>query len=431
MRTLDLLILLPLLATAALADAPLRLTNGEPLVCMYTFTHWWEPWKSSDDALRADFQRLRAMGVNTLLIDHEWSQAIDGNWKLLDRGHRLAKECGLRIVPWLSLKSWSDISPGGRAELAKQWFGVDIRYGLTQDGKAAAPLIYDGSVLTAGAKYAEMYLDRYLDQALLRLRWNGAERPVISLSVESAWEGSFDETTNLMFCRWLRARYADIAALNQAWGTTYGGFFEVDPTDKAIFDYAASGSGKAAHQQAVEDHVEFRSETISDSLARMAAMVRRKHPDVLIMAEVPYQYGSRHPHAMGYRVGYGATPSSCRYADIVLFRNTGPIDEAEAKVVRAEQALTGQKFILTYRTYSDWDVQPDDPKFAQSVELYAKQGAELASGFGFYSFNEMVDTHLAFSAQVEANGWTAERAERAIGLAGAMIRRYREIAGPQ
>jgi hypothetical protein len=423
-----------LLAPAAGAAEPLRLPDGEPLVCIYYFTHWWEPWKSDDNAILNDFRVLRAMGFNTLLLDQEWSQAIDGDWKWLDRDFRLAAQAGLKIVPWLSPKTWSDISPGVRANRAREWFGVEMRYGVTQDGKEAAPLIYDESVLTAGAKYAAMYLGRYLSQPLLRLRWKGKDRPVICLSVESAWDGSFDESTNLLFCRWLRGGYKNVGALNAAWGTKYSDFFDVDPRDASIFDYPGQIAGKANHPAAVEDHVEFRAEMISDSLARMTALVRRKYPDVLFLAEIPYQYGSEHPHARAYRITYGANPRSCDYADIVLFRSTGPLDDAEAKVLRDYQARTGQKFVLTYRTYSDWDIAPDSPAFSNAVSLYAGQAASLASGFGFYSFNEMGDTHMAYSPAMSAGeqkGWTPERSQRAIALLEAMVKRYREIAGPR
>ena len=418
--------------SAALADAALRLPNGEPLVCIYYFTHWWEPWKSDDDAILNDLRSLRSMGFNTLLLDHEWSQAIDGDWKWLDRDYRLAAQAGFNIIPWLSPKTWSDIHPGDRARLAKEWFGVDMRYGASQDGGPAAPLIYDESVLIAGAKYATTYLDRYLSQPLLRLRWNGKDRPVVSLSVESAWDGSFDEGTNLLFCRWLRSRHATIKALNSTWGTKYADFFDVDPRDAAIFDYSAHPSGAAKHPAAVEDHVAFRAEMISDSLARIAALVRRKYPDVLFLAEIPYQYGSEHPHARGYRIAYAANPRSCDYANIVLFRNTGPLNNGEVRALRANQKRTGQKFIFTYRTYSDWDIAPDSPQFGKSVDMYAGQAASLASGFGFYSFNEMVDTHVAYSPAMSAQeqkGWTPERSRRAISLVAAMVRRYRGLVG--
>ena len=105
--------LLALLGAAIPTHAdPLRLGDGRPFACVYYFGHWWDPWKSDDRPIRKDFSRLKDMGISVLCVDHEWSQAIDGNWRLLDRGHRLARESGMGIVPWLSLKSWSDIAAG-------------------------------------------------------------------------------------------------------------------------------------------------------------------------------------------------------------------------------------------------------------------------------------------------------------------------------
>lgn len=408
---------------------PLRLPNGEPLTCIYYFPHWWEPWKSDDEAVRADLKRLRAMGFNTLLIDHEWSQAIDGDWKWLDRSHRLAKEAGMAVVPWLSPKTWSDIAPGRRHELARQWFGVDVRYSKHQDGTPAAPIIWDRAVHVAGVKYARMYLDRYADQALLRLRWKGKDRPVVSLSVESAWDGGFDQESNERFRAWCRRKYRSLASLNRAWGTQLRRWNELDPCDTSTFDYKAHIEGKASYPQAVEDHVLFRSETIRDVLRSIGKEVRRSHPDVLLMAEYPYQYEAEHPHAKAYRIQYGADPISCDWADIVLLRATGPLSAAEIAALDRDRKRTGQRFVLTYRTYSDWDLSPTSERHAQSVETYAGQAAKHSDGFGFYSWNEMVDTHVAYSPAMpasEQHGWTAERAERAIGLLAAMVARYRQ-----
>ena len=53
--------------------SPLRLPNGEPLVGIYFFPHWWDPWKTSDEKVLADMRMLREMGFNTLFLDHEWS----------------------------------------------------------------------------------------------------------------------------------------------------------------------------------------------------------------------------------------------------------------------------------------------------------------------------------------------------------------------
>jgi len=416
----------------ASSASTLRLPNGEPLVCIYFFPHWWEPWKSSDEAVLQDMRRLRALGFNTLLLDHEWSQAIDGDWRWLDRSHRLAAEAGLQILPWLSLKGWSDIVDGDRLKMVRQWFGVDVPRGQTQDGSPTAPLIYDEAMLSAGSQYTMRYLDRYRDAALVQLDWNGVPRPVVCLSVESAWIGGFDARSTALFRQWLTAKYGGTAQLNAAWGTTLASFDVVDSRDTAIFDYAAHVEGRAAHPAAVEDHVAFRADTASKSLARMAARVRAQWPDVLFLAEIPYQYGSEHPHARAYRINYGANPQSCDYADIVLYRCTGPLTGSETETLEQHRKRTGQRFVLTYRTYSDWDARPETRAFQESVSLYADQAAKLGDGFGFYSFNEMVDTHLAYSPAIaaqEQSGWSAEKADRAISLVGAMVQRYRQQVG--
>jgi hypothetical protein len=418
----------------AVAGAPLRLANHEPFVCIYYFPHWWEPWKSSDEAVLRDLRRLRDAGFNTLLLDHEWSQAIDGNWRWLDRSHRLAAQAGMQILPWLSAKGWSDIQAGDRAKLAKEWFAVEIPFGLSQDGSPAAPLIYDDAVLSAGSQYAIRYLERYSNAALVRVRWNGAARPVVSLSVESAWIGGFDARSIELFRKWLAEKHQDIGKLNAHWGTKLASFNAADPRDAGMFDYSGHAAGRARYPAAVEDHVAFRAQTASKSLARMAGRVRARWPNVLILAEVPYQYDAEHPHAKSYRIAYGANPESCDYADIVLFRCTGPLSASEARSLERHRRRTGQRFVLTYRTYSDWDVRPASDAFRQSVRLYAGQAAALGDGFGFYSYNEMVDTHLAYSAAMSAKeqqGWSPERAERAIRLVESMVGHYREqVAAP-
>ena len=102
--------------------------------------------------------------------------------------------------------------------------------------------------------------------------------------------------------------------------------------------------------------------------------MRKRRPDVLL-PKVPYQYDAEHPHAKNYRITYGANPESCDYADIVLFRWTGPLSAAKAQSLERNRRRTGQRFVLTYRTYSDWDVAPGTDVFQQTVRLYGGQAA--------------------------------------------------------
>ncbi len=129
---------------------------------------------------------------------------------------------------------------------------------------------------------------------------------------------------------------------------------------------------------------------------------------------------------------YGANPEACDYGDIVLFRATGPLSDDEVRSMREREQATGQRFVLTYRTYSDWDIAPDAARFGAHVETYAAQAASVGAGFGFYSWNEMVDTHVAYApGATHVETWTMERSERAIGVLGAMVARYREMVGTQ
>lgn len=435
MRDLEVLFVAAFALTlAGPAAAALRLADGRPMVCVYYFGHWWDPWKSNDDAIRADLKRLREMGVSTICVDHEWSQAIDGDWKWLDREHRLAKEAGLQIIPWLSLKTWSDLGSPDRMKLVKQWYGVDLRLGEHQNGAPGGIQIWDPGTIRVGAAYAADYVKRYRDQALLHVDWQGRSRPVVALSVELAWaDGGFDEATNMLLIRWLRQRYGDIGKLNAAWGTAFSGFWDINPHDTTVFDYANLQAGKARHPQAVEDHIEFRSGLISDSLGMTAAVLRRTVPDVLILAELPYQLGSRHPHAEGYRIGYAANPSAARSADLLLLRCTGPLDEAEARTLAAWRQETGQPVILTYRTYSDWGTRTRSAEdTARNAALYAGQAADLADGFGFYSWNEMVDTHVAPSPEAEQGkpgALTAAQSGNAVALMAEMVKVYLQKVG--
>jgi hypothetical protein len=390
----------PLFVSAQQSTDAIRLPSGEPLVGCYYFTHWWEPWKSDDSVVLEDFQTLRDMGFNTVFIDHEWSQMIDGNWRLLDRGHRLAREKGIVILPWLSLKVWSDIGTSPeRLQLIRDMYGVEVAPALTADGETRGIRPYDPGALAAGTQYVTDYLERYLEHgAVLHVMRNGAACPAVALSVELGWEGSCDDTTKLMFRLWLRARFADdIQALNQAWGTAIAGFADIDLCDTSLFDLTAHTTGEAEFPAAVEDQVEFRSQVIDTALAEMKRRLLLRFPNLVIVTEMPYQLAADHPHAEGYRVLYGCNPSSAYSADILLLRATDALSQAEEEALAAYKKRTGQQIILTHRTYANWgpDVLEGISPPERFVDIYADQAGRVAEGFGFYSWNEMVDTHIA------------------------------------
>jgi len=422
------------LASAQPPQSCLRLANGEPLVAVYFFPHWWDPWKSSDEKVLADMRMLREMGINTLLIDHEWSQMIDGNWRLLDRSHRLAKEAGLSILPWLSAKTWSDMGDGNRPALVKEQYGVDLPFGVNQKGERSVVQPWAEATIKAGAAYAAQYLARYEKEgALLHLRWEGKVRPVVALTVELAWAGpsSFDEATNAMFREWLRKHYGTIEAANLAWGPGLKSLEEIDPRDQAVFDYDAHLAGTAKRPQAVEDHIEFRAEVVNEALEQQKELLRASWPEALIASEFPYQIAAEHPHARAYRIAYGANPVMGDHADLLVLRMTGLMSDGEKKALREYAGPRRKPVVLAYRTYpSVWGQGPENggEAFEESARRYAGEAAEFGNGLGFYSYNEMVDVHVVAGGGVESMMVSEEQSRVMLERLRAIVEGYRSEA---
>jgi len=414
------------LAASAVSAPKLELADGRPVVGVYYFGHWWDPWKSDDDAVRNDLRRLRRMGVSVLFTDHEWSQAIDGDWRWLDREHRLAREAGLVIVPWLSLKTFSDVSPGHRGALAKKWFGVELVYGVDQKGKESAPLPWARETRDFATRWTKAYIDRYREKgALAHVRVNGREGIWVCPTVEIAWvgTGSFDPATVFMFQRYAKHRYKTVAALNKVWKTRFQSFWDINPRDPVIFDFAGAVRGKAGHAEAVDQWCTFCANLLNDSLDRIGASIRRAVPDVVIGTEIPYQLDSRHPHAVAYRIGYIAPPAAVEHAEILVVRATGPLSAEEIAVQNAYRERD-HAVVLAYRTYPHWSQFAEAKDFRTRARAFADQAVQHADGLGFYSWNEMVDTHVAPGTVRKEVALTPEGSARSIRFLETVIGSY-------
>jgi len=372
---------------------PLRLANGEPIVAIYFFPHWWEPWKSDDEAVLTDLNRLREMGVNTILVDHEASQALDGDFKYLDRGHRLAKQAGMQIVPWLSLKTWSDMITEGRRDWSRE------RYGAAVDVTEHGYLPYGPGTIEFGIQYATDYLERYeQDGALLHVRRDGNVCPVVALTVEASWRAqqSLDPETRSRFQAWVKDKYQGIEQLNAAWSTEFDHFAGIDPADETTFDYAAASDGNTRKlSPPIADHIDFRAEIVSDALARQRARLRVRFPNLLVMAEIPYHFADEHPHAWGYTVVHASTTQMAEYADIILLRSSGVLTERARRAVGEYIDRTGKPVVMTFRISPGQG--PGHPRLSDAdvATQYAHEAAAFCSGIGYYSWNEMVDVHMA------------------------------------
>jgi len=374
--------------------------EGEPIVCAYFFGHWWEPWKSNDDAIRTDLKKLKSMGFNTILVDHEWSQMKDRNWYYPDREQKLAKETGMYVVPWLEAKCGVDIgSDINRIIQAKKMYGVRIPQAINQAGKKArAAICYSPEFKSYMVQWVSSYIDRYLGTDtgnLLMVKKAGKVHPVVSLCVEAGWDMvSFDTQTNEYFREWAKKKYKNIDPLNSEWGTSYKDFSEIDPRDTAIFDY--SNMRRFTQPKPVEDHILFRAELCSSAFADIKKELLKKYPDMYFMAELPYQFdcGRRCGDYVGYKWQYAALPEMIAYADMLLIRSSGDVTLDEYESIREFKKKFKMDVILTHRTHTH-----GNPSQFSDYEDIAKNTLEYVDGLGIYSWNEMVDCHTAVNAE--------------------------------
>lgn len=366
---------------------PIRLPDGEVLKSIYFFGHWWDPWKSDDDAISTDLKRLKELGFNTICVDHEVSQAIDREWYWLDREYELAAQEGMYVLPWLQLQSVD------RLNLMK-FSHLELKHAVNQDKQPEEGCVtfMDGEFKRALAHYISVYLDRYeSDPALLRIKHGREFRPVVGLCVETGWrtdEGlplSFDEEANAYFRKWMRATYYDINHLNSKWGTSYSSFDEIDPCDKSVFNYDLED--KRNMPAAVREHVNYRARFINDALQDVARRVRKKHKDVLFLAEVAYPFSVDNPDADIYRWSSPNVYRIVDHADLVMVRTVGNTSAADVKKEQDLLMLRGKKLILAYRFFED--------STSERAVSFAADCAASANGLGYYNWNETEDSASA------------------------------------
>ncbi len=431
-----LMLLFALTACAAWAadrDTTLRTRDGSPLCGFYYFTHWWEPWRSDDARVLADLKEQKAMGCNVIFLDSEWSQMIDRDWFWLDRGHRLAKEAGLEILPWLSLKEWIDLGGENRVQLIKEMYGVDLKTGVDYDGKPNRIIPYDPATIEAGYRYCVDYLERYLkDGVILHVKDGGKLKPVVAITVELEWSGSNDEETNKRFRKYLKDKYSYTSRLNKAWGTKLGSIDEVELMDPRLFDIEGCSAGKAKLTRAVEDQIAFRAKVQNDAMAEIKRRLKLKYPDLLIATELPHEMFTDHPAERSYRINGAATPETTLHADITVLRCTGLLTQKTEDALIKWQKDTGQRLVITYRTYRGKEKAVMEGRDTDYFRI-GEQAARIGDGFGFYSWNEMVDTHIAAEPDPEHpygkfEIFTPEESEAWKALASQQLRNYRSIA---
>ena len=365
---------------------PIRLPEGQALKAVYCFPHWWEPWKSDDAAVANDFKKMKEIGFNTVCLDHEVSQAVDRDFFWLDREYKLANQEKMYILPWLQLQSVD------RSALMK-FSHLTLKAAVNQDKQPVEDCVIfgDSEFKKALVHYVTVYLDRYVDDpGLLRIKDGDKARPVVGIMLEAGWRDpaglplSFDDDTNAYFRKWMKATYYDLKQLNKKWGTTYKSFDEIDPCDKAVFNY--NFTDRANPPLAIREHSLFRARVIREVMLDVAKQIRKRHKNVLFVVEVAYPFDSQDPNADAYRWNNANEPQATEFADVVFVRMLkGPTYTQGAQSL--DKVLGARRVVLAYRL-------TDDSKPAEVVNL-ALDCAMHSNGFAYYNWNEAADTASA------------------------------------
>ncbi len=365
---------------------PIRLPEGQTLKAVYYFPHWWDPWKSDDAAVTNDLKKMKEIGFNTVCLDHEVSQAVDRDFFWLDREYKLANQEKMFILPWLQLQSVD------RNALMK-FSHLTLKTAMNQDKQPVDDCINyrDPEFKNALAHYVSVYLDRYgNDPALLKIKEGDKVRPVVGIMLEAGWREpagqplSFDEDSNVYFRKWMKALYYNLNELNKKWGTSYKSFDEIDPCDKAIFNYGFTD--RTNPPAAIKEHTLFRARVIKEAMVDVVKQVRKRHPNALFVVEVAYPFNSPEPNADAYRWNNANDPLAVDFADIVFVRMlNGPTYAQGGKA--PEKLVADKRVVLAYRLASD----------AQTTDVVnlALDCAMHSDGFAYYNWNEAADSTSA------------------------------------
>jgi hypothetical protein len=365
----------------------IKLSDGQAFKAVYYFPHWWDPWKTDDSAVLSDLRTMKSIGFNTVCLDHEVSQAVDKDWYWLDREYKLAGQEKMLILPWLQLQSVD------RNALMK-FTHLTLQPAINQNGKPEDDCVSfrDEEFKRAMVHYISVYLDRYEnDPSLLRVKEGKKTRPVVGIMLETGWRNnsglplSFDDETNAYFRKWMQASHHDLKQLNSKWGTKYKSFSEIDPRDKSIFNYAYED--KRNMPEAVREHVIFRARVINEALEDIARQVRKRHKDVLFVAEVAYPFGYDDPDANAYYWNDANDHKAVEFANIVVVRTMGNTTTPDMKKIQELLMSHGKNVVLAYRFLSG----SNDVK---GVE-FALDCAKNANGLAYYNWNENADSSSA------------------------------------
>ena len=270
----------------------LTTSRGEPLLGLW-FGHFYCPAFDDPDFVDFSAEKIRALGFNAVELDmKDWED-------LRNRAEGKAAEPYVAMAEHL-------ISSLHAAGLPHMFLAIYLNGDNLYPAIRFSPPIYGESVTAPDGKDGRWYrywsehaqarqaahvseLFSLYREGHLTLFTDGEER----LPLCSMWDPivapSFDEDGNRVYRDFLRSRYGDISALNQAYGTDYMDFEAIDLRDvwyRARENTPVTRTDFDTHSVRFHmwvDNALWRSQALTDYFAAMASRLHELDPSLYLM----------------------------------------------------------------------------------------------------------------------------------------------------
>ncbi|MEM2455262.1 MAG: beta-galactosidase [Candidatus Bathyarchaeia archaeon] len=243
-----------------------------------SFYTWWEPEKSSDEALEKSLKEIKALGFDKISFDiqYTWYVRKEDYWERLLRFTRKERIAILPVVTYGYL-------PG--ASILESLVGRSVSRAVTNAGEttdAVNASSEDNSAILA--EFIKKFVMEYKEDLMTIDSKPGViiwEPSMVMWGKLGRRHLGYDSYTINLFREWCRRKYGSIGDLNKEWGANFNGFDEVTPPRIGVWE----GEKRIIFMQydkCWDDWCLFRAEILARFYEKMITMLKEAGISTLV-----------------------------------------------------------------------------------------------------------------------------------------------------